>query len=40
MECGALLEVCGLVGHATELQVQVGKQLLCRIVAMLTKMCR
>ena len=40
MECGALLDVCGLAGHATEVQFETGKRLLSRIVAMLTKMCR
>jgi len=40
MECGALLDVCGLMGHATSSQREAGKGLLSRIVAMLTKMCR
>src|SRR5438034_286917 len=40
MECGALLDVCGLMGHATAEQVETGKRLLARAVAMLTKMCR
>ena len=40
MECGALLDVCGLMGHATSEQVETGKAMLVRVVAMLTKMCR
>jgi len=40
MECGALLDVCGLMGHADPEQVEQGKRLLARVVAMLTKMCR
>lgn len=40
MECGALLDVCGLMDHATPVQVDQGKRLLVRVVAMLTKMCR
>ncbi len=40
MECAALLDVCGLMGHATSEQRDLGKALLSRIVAMLTKMCR
>ena len=40
MECGALLDVCGLMALATTAQVDQGKRLLSRVVAMLTKMCR
>jgi four helix bundle protein len=40
MECGALLDVCGLMGHAVPEQVEQGKRLLSRVVAMLTRMCR
>jgi len=40
MECGALLDVCGLMRHASAGQVEHGKRLLSRIVSMLTKMCR
>ena len=40
LECGALLDVCGLMGHATGAQVDQGKRMLGRVVAMLTRMCR
>jgi four helix bundle protein len=40
MECGALLDVCGLMQHAGPEQVEQGKRLLSRLVAMLTRMCR
>lgn len=40
MECGALLDVCGLMGHASAQEVERGKAMLVRVVAMLTKMCR
>jgi four helix bundle protein len=40
LECGAVLDVCGLIGHATPEQIEEGKRTLGRIVAMLTKMCR
>jgi four helix bundle protein len=40
MECGALLDVFGVMGHATKDDVEIGKRMLARIVSMLTKMCR
>ena len=40
LECGALLDVCGLMGHATPIQIEDGKRMLARVVAMLTRMCR
>ena len=40
LECGALLDVSGLMGYATSIQVDDGKRLLGRIVSMLTRMCR
>lgn len=38
MECGALLEACRLRGHCSAEQLQNGKQLLVRVVSMLTRM--
>ena len=40
MECGALLDVLRLTGNASPADVETGKVMLVRIVAMLTKMCR
>lgn len=40
MECGAILDVCRVLGVADESEAKRGKALLVRIVAMLTKMCR
>jgi four helix bundle protein len=40
LECGALLDVSALFGHATPEQVDEGKRMLARVVAMLTRMCR
>jgi four helix bundle protein len=40
LECGALLDVCGLMGHATHEQIDNGERMLGRVVAMLTRMCR
>ncbi len=40
LECGALLDVCSLMGHASGAQVEEGKRMLGRVVAMLSKMCR
>jgi four helix bundle protein len=40
LECGALLDVSSLMGHATPEQVDQGKHMLGRVVAMLTRMCR
>ena len=39
MECSALLDVCALDAHITEADAREGKQLLVRIVSMLSKMC-
>lgn len=38
MECGALLDACRLRGHCSAEQLQSGKQLLVRVVSMLTRM--
>jgi four helix bundle protein len=40
LECGALLDVCELLGYSPAEQVELGKRTLGRVVAMLTKMCR
>ena len=40
MECGALFDVCALAGYVTTADGRNGKQLIVRIVAMLSKMCR
>lgn len=40
MECGAILDVCHVLGLTDERTVSLGKQLLVRIVSMLTKLCR
>jgi four helix bundle protein len=40
LECGALLDVCTLMGHISHEQRDQGKRLLARVVAMLTRMCR
>ena len=40
MECSALLDVCRISGMVPAEEVQRGKALLVRVVAMLTKMCR
>lgn len=40
MECGAILDVCCVLGAAEGHQVDAAKKLLVRIVSMLTKMCR
>ena len=40
MECAALLDVCTIAGYVAEPQAREGKQLIVRIVAMLSKMCR
>ena len=40
MECGALLDVCAAIGGIPEDDARTGKELLVRIVSMLTKMCR
>ena len=40
MECGAVLDVCRALGILDEEIARRGKELLVRVVAMLTKMCR
>ncbi|NUO49836.1 MAG: four helix bundle protein [Polyangiaceae bacterium] len=40
LECGAILDVLALAGLLPKDQLTQGKQLLLRIVAMLTKLCR
>jgi four helix bundle protein len=40
LECAAILDVLLLLGAATSKDVEQGKMLLSRIVAMLSKMCR
>jgi four helix bundle protein len=40
MECGAILDACGVLRLADEYMLQKGKSLLVRIVSMLSKMCR
>jgi four helix bundle protein len=40
LECAAILDVLLLVGAATSKDVEQGKTLLSRVVAMLSKMCR
>jgi four helix bundle protein len=40
LECAAVLDVLRLVGAASSDDVEQGKTLLSRIVAMLSKMCR
>ena len=40
LECGAALDVCALLRHASPDQLDRGKRMLSRIVAMLTRMCR
>ena len=40
MECGAVLDVIGLLGKDLAAEVGRGKELLVRTVAMLSKMCR
>ena len=40
LECGALLDVAGLMHHAAPELQDEGKRLLGRVVAMLTRMCR
>ena len=40
MECAALLDVCRVAKLVGAEDVEAGKVLLARIVAMLTKMCR
>ena len=40
MECGAILDVCSVLGVAGRQEIEQGKRLLVRIVSMLTIMCR
>jgi four helix bundle protein len=40
MECAALLDVCRVAGLVPVEEVEEGKALVTRIVAMLTRMCR
>lgn len=40
MECAALIDVCALAGYIAPDDARLAKQLLVRMVAMLTKMCR
>ena len=40
MECGAVLDACRILQLADEATVSEGKDLVVRIVSMLTKMCR
>jgi len=40
MECGAILDACKVLGLIKEPVHDEGKNLLTRIVSMLTKMCR
>ena len=40
MECGALVDVCALASYLTAEDARRAKDLVVRIVAMLSKMCR
>ena len=40
MECGAILQVCGIMGYLPSAEEQRGRELVLRIVSMLTRMCR
>jgi four helix bundle protein len=40
MECGAIIDVVRLVDSVPELELVSAKQLLVRVVGMLSKMCR
>src|SRR6202044_1044924 len=40
MECAALLDVCRVAGLVSVGEVEEGKVLVTRVVAMLTRMCR
>lgn len=40
MECGAILDVLRVLGLVDEQLVGEGKELIVRVVSMLTKMCR
>ena len=40
MECGAIIDVVGLLGAVAAPELDAAKQLLVRIVEMLSRMCR
>ena len=40
MECGALVDVCAIAGYISTADARLGKDLIVRTVAMLSKMCR
>ncbi|MCA1838007.1 MAG: four helix bundle protein [Gemmatimonadaceae bacterium] len=40
MECGALIDVCTIAGYITLADSRHGKELIVRVVAMLSRMCR
>ena len=40
MECGALVDVCSIAGYISAADARLGKDLIVRTVAMLSKMCR
>lgn len=40
MECGALIEVCSVAGYIEEEDAKKGKELIVRLVSMLSRMCR
>ena len=40
MECGAIVDVCAIAGYITAADARDAKELIVRIVAMLSKMCR
>ena len=40
MECGALLDVCAIAGYVNETDARKGRELILRLVAMLSRMCR
>ena len=40
MECAALLDVFGVAGWMTAPEIEKGKAMIIRIVAMLTRMCK
>jgi len=40
MECGALFDVCTTAGYVAREEAQKGKDLIVRLVAMLSRMCR
>ena len=40
MECSALFDVCALSHYLTPAQASAGRELIVRLVSMLTKMCR